>query len=401
MTLVGGGGGQNPWAYKKTMPVHKLYVDSRSAVEGSPSDWLWQPSRSIHVGKCRAFIDSVHMGVTFGSVVESNRNIYVSEELPLLTVLAQSGRVYFREATTELIATIAPAIYDGPSLATALAAALSAASPSTVYSTAYTASGTTLGTIAITPPVFIASRATVVAAKSWAGQTLAPSGLQDASDLLGTTTVDSQGTLQLNHGIGYRRVSLDIGGYNADELAAEMAQKLTSGSALMTGAYSVSFDEKKGRLTISHDNPDGMIFRVFPESYLTTRPQEFQGFSSPYNGSDLLTGFHSNVFEGNTAVAAGHVNVLAYHTLFINSTLGMHNDSIGPIGQTTIASKVVIDAPPGGMVHDYHSTPYDYITLEPQSISSIRFRVTDWRGETVTPMSHWSASIILVPEEEF
>jgi hypothetical protein len=396
--------GQKPWAYKKTMPVHKLYCDSRAAVDGSPSDWLWQPSRSIHVGKCRAFIDSVHMGVTFGSVVESNRNIYVSEELPLLTVLAQSGRVYFREGATELIATIAPAIYDGPTLATALAAALSAASPSTVYSAAYTAapSGASLGTIAITPPVFIASRATVVAAKSWAGQTLAPNGLQDASDLLGTTTADSQGTLNLDHGIGYRRVSLDIGGYNADELAAEMAQKLNSGSAL-TGAYSVSFDEKRGRLTISHDNPYGLIFRVFPESYLTTRPQEFQGFSSPYNGSDLLTGFHSTTaaYKGNAAVAAGHVNVLAYHTLFINSTLGMHNDSIGPVGQTTIARKVVIDAPPGGMVHDFHSTPYDYITIEPQSISSIRFRVTDWRGETVTPMSHWSASILLVPEEEF
>ena len=114
------------------MPVHKLYVDSRSAVEGDPSDWLWQPSRSIHVGKCRAFIDSVHMGVTFGSVVESNRNIYVSEELPLLSVLSQSARIYFREGGTELIATIAPAIYDGPALATAIAAALSAVSPSTV-----------------------------------------------------------------------------------------------------------------------------------------------------------------------------------------------------------------------------------------------------------------------------
>ena len=353
------------------------------------------------MGKCRAFIDSVHMGVTFGSIVESNRNIYVSEELPLLTVLAQSGRVYFREGTTELIATIAPAIYDGPTLATALAAALSAASPSTVYSAAYTASATSLGTITITPALFIASRATLAAAKSWVGA-LQPSGLQDASDLRGTTTADSQGTLHLSHAIGYRQVALDIGGYNADELATEMAQKLNSGSAL-EGAYSVSFDEKRGRLIISHDNPYGLIFRIFPESYLTTRPHEFQGFSSPYNGSDLLTGFHSTTaaYEGGTAVAAGHVNVLAYHTLFINSTLGMHNDSIGPVGQTTIARKVVIDAPPGGMVHDYHSTPYDYITLEPQSISSIRFRVTDWRGETVEPMSHWSASIILVPEEEF
>ncbi len=95
-----------------------------------------------------------------------------------------------------------------------------------------------------------------------------------------------------------------------------------------------------------------------------------------------------------------HVNVLACHTLFINSTMGLHNDSVGPMGQSTVARKVVIDAPPGGMVHDFHSTPYDYIALEPQSITSIRFRVSDWKGETVD-MSHWSCSVILVPEDQF
>jgi hypothetical protein len=380
------------------MPVHKLYVDSRAAVEGDPSDWLWQPARSIHVNKCRAFIDSVHMGVDFGTVVETNQNLFVSEELPLLTVLSQNDRVYFREGSTERIATIAPAIYDGPTLATALAAALTSAS-STVYSATYTASQTTLGSIVITPAVFIASRATLVAAKSWAGQTLAPTGLRDASDLLGTKTADSQGTLLLDHGIGYRRISLDIGEYNAEDLAVEMASKLNSGSTL-TGAYTVSFSEKTGRLAISHDNQD-LKFRIFPETYLTSHPHEFQGFAAPYNGSDLLTGFHSTVYEGNTVVAMGHVNVMAYHTLFINSTLGMHNDSIGPNGQSTIARKVVVDAPPGGMVNDYHSSQLDYITIEPQTISSIRFRVTDWAGRTVSRMGHWSASIILVPEEEF
>ncbi|MFX4226554.1 MAG: hypothetical protein ACFHHU_01265 [Porticoccaceae bacterium] len=153
-------------------------------------------------------------------------------------------------------------------------------------------------------------------------------------------------------------------------------------------------------MTISHNNTD-LKFRIFPESYLTTRPHEFQGFAAPYNGSDLLTGFYGEPYVGNTAVAVGHVNVMAYHTLFVNSTLGMHNDSLGPVGQSTIARKVVIDVPPGAMVNDYHSSQLDYITIEPQSISSIRFRVTDWAGRTVSGMGHWSASIILVPEEEF
>ena len=106
------------------MPVHKLYCDSRAAVEGTPSDWLWQPPRAIFVGKCRAFIDAVHMGVTWGSVVESNKNMYVAEELPFLTVLATQNRIYFREGVTELIAVIPPAIYDGNALAAAVAQAL-------------------------------------------------------------------------------------------------------------------------------------------------------------------------------------------------------------------------------------------------------------------------------------
>ena len=84
------------------------YTDSRAAVEGTPSDWLWQPPRAIFVGKCRAFIDAVHMGVTWGSVVESNKNMYIAEELPLLTVLATQNRIYFREGVTELIAVIHP-----------------------------------------------------------------------------------------------------------------------------------------------------------------------------------------------------------------------------------------------------------------------------------------------------
>jgi hypothetical protein len=309
------------------------------------------------------------------------------------------NRIYFREGVTELIAVIPPAIYDGPTLATRVAEALTAAG-STVYAAAYTASTRLLGSIAITPAVTIASRATLLSGE-WAGQKLTKTLLYDASDVLGTKYTDRQGTLALGRGIGYRKISLTPGSYNADELASELALKLNAGSTLGGGGemYSVSFDLKTGRLTISHDNPDSKFY-IYPESHLTRFPHEFQGYSTPYNGSDLLLGFTGAVYQGNTATAMAHVNVLAYHTLFINSTMGLHNDSVGPMGQSTIARKVVIDAPPGGMVHDFHSTPYDYISLGPQSITSIRFLVSAWKGETVD-MSHWSCSVILVPEDQF
>ena len=94
------------------------------------------------------------------------------------------------------------------------------------------------------------------------------------------------------------------------------------------------------------------------------------------------------------------IHTMAYSTLFINSDLGTHNDSVGPVSQTSIARKVCVSVPPGGMIHDYHSLGHDYVPLQKQAITAISFRVTDWRGQTVD-MQHWSLSLILVPESEF
>ena len=96
-----------------------------------------------------------------------------------------------------------------------------------------------------------------------------------------------------------------------------------------------------------------------------------------------------------------HINVMAHHTVFINSNLGMHSDLAGPMGQTTIARKVVIDQPPGGMVNDYHSNLMDYVTVAVGDIHQISFRLTDWRGQEITMDVAWSLSIIFVPEKEF
>ena len=92
---------------------------------------------------------------------------------------------------------------------------------------------------------------------------------------------------------------------------------------------------------------------------------------------------------------------MAHHTVFINSSLEMHNDSVGPMGQTAIARKVVIDAPHGSMINDFHSLAFDYIALEKQSISAMRFRLSDWQGHDIEMTSGWSLSIVLVPEDEF
>jgi hypothetical protein len=92
---------------------------------------------------------------------------------------------------------------------------------------------------------------------------------------------------------------------------------------------------------------------------------------------------------------------MAHHTVFINSSLGMHNDTIGPLGQSTIARKVVIDQPPGQTVNDYHSSLVDYVAVPAGDIHQISFRLTDWRGQDIDMDAAWSLSIIFVPEKDF
>jgi hypothetical protein len=130
-------------------------------------------------------------------------------------------------------------------------------------------------------------------------------------------------------------------------------------------------------------------------------PFAFQGHIGPFYESDNVTGFTgASVLEGNSLTATEHVNVQAYHTLFIHSSLGTHNDTLAPRGQTSVARKVIVDVPPGQMINDYRASQLDYIDLEKQSIPSISFRITDWQGHKVK-MSEWSCSITLVEEDQF
>jgi len=375
--------------------VHKLYIDSRAAKEGDASDFVWAPDRPISVGKCRAFLDAVHMPVSWGTITETNKYFYIAEELPFLTVLASASKVYLRETingvTSDRIAVIAPAIYDGPNLATALTTALGAG-----YTVAYTAVANELGMLTITSANtwLIVSRASLLRG-TFNGAVL--SNLQDASDILGTVATDASGVLTLGHGLGYRRIELTKGSYTFDSIATELQNQLNTGSDLPT--YAVSPSVVKGRLSLA--NSSVLKFHIYPNQFLEKNSYSFPGYTAPFYPSDAVLGFSGHsILSGNAVTAASHVNVQAYHSLFINSTLGSHSDSLGPIGQSTIARKVVIDQPPGNFVHDFHSLPFDFIRIEKQSISSIRFRVTDWQGQTVE-MSDWSLSVVLVPEDEF
>ena len=149
--------------------VHKLFVDSRAAKEGNPNDFVWAPERPISVGNCRAFLDAVHMPVTWGTITETNKFVYLAEEMPAFTVLPTQTKVYLRENGVDRVVTLAASIFppdDGPGLAQALATALGVG-----YTTAFTAVAGTLGSITITSAIswVILSRASLLQLSTFAG----------------------------------------------------------------------------------------------------------------------------------------------------------------------------------------------------------------------------------------
>tara|TARA_Y100001968_G_C19435580_1_gene759469 strand:- start:1323 stop:2369 length:1047 start_codon:yes stop_codon:yes gene_type:complete len=347
------------------------------------------------------------MPVSWGSVTEHNRYMYVAEEQSLLTVTATATRVYLRETlsgvVSERIATLAPAVYDGLGLATQLQTALSVPN-GPQYAATYTSSQTSLGTIALAATavdtIEIMSREFLLTQSSWAGTTLVKHDLQDASDVLGTTATSLSGnplTITLGHGLVYRQIPLSLGSYTATALAAEMTTQLNSGVHL--GTYTAQYVSATGRMTVTN-TATPLKFHWYTEGYLDAHPYAFPGHIAPLYTSDSITGLTgTTVLEGNSITGTAHVDTQAYHTLFIACSLGLHTDSVGPMGQTSIARKIVIDNP--SMVHDFHSQAYDYIQLEPQNISSIHFRVTDWKGQTIQGLStDWSLSIIMVPHDQ-
>jgi len=356
------------------MPARKLFIDSRAAREGEASDFVWQPGRPLHIDKSRAFIDSVHMPVNWPTIHSQNQYLYITEPMSFFTVLTTANRLYITEGAAYRIITI-PALvagsasqYDGPGLATALATAFGAA-----YTVAYVNSGG-LGSLTITSSgdFKIASRQELQALTSWGASAINPGNLQDASDLFGTLTQSAQGpaTVTLSPALFYRRVAIPEGHYVFTDFAAVLQLALNTGSYWATlpagPGYVVESVPITGKLKVTNSNG---AFNIWPEQYLEANPYSYMGYAAPFHANENIGYVGTSVLGGD---APEFFNVSAYHTLFITCSLGTHGDTVGPLGQSSIARKVVLDQPYGTFVHDFHSMPLDFLALEGQSITAIR-----------------------------
>ena len=85
--------------------------------------------------------------------------------------------------------------------------------------------------------------------------------------------------------------------------------------------------------------------------------------------------------------------------LFLKSDFGVPGTSVGPKGNQSIIRRIVLDAPPLGLVIDRHSTAFDAISIPPGTISSLRFTLCGFDGRVIDLNGlSWSFSITIFKE---
>ena len=208
-----------------------------------------------------------------------------------------------------------------------------------------------------------------------------------------------------------RKVGLTIGGYDGTTLATEVATQLNTGTTLNANSYSCTFKSGTGKLTISNTTPSPADFNIWTADYLKHglwNPLNLGSIPAYVEGDDCHTqiGFAGPYkITGNATTpitAEGHINVMPYHSLFLHSDLGLQGDAIGPDNSQSCIRMIVLDQPPGSMIHDFHSLPYDYVSVQPSQIRNLHFRLADYRGRTVDMLhTGLSFSLLFVPEDEF
>ena len=204
-----------------------------------------------------------------------------------------------------------------------------------------------------------------------------------------------------------RKIALQEGTYDADTLPTQLASALNTGTNLAAASYACSFDSATGRLQISTSDTAN-TFYIWTEGALDN------GLWSPLGSPSIpsyiehdhaydVIGFHSPTPMPGSLNApvdgTARINVTPFHTLYIHSSLGSQQDSVGPMGNSSIIRTVCLDQPLGRYVHDRSSMAFDYVSVGQGQLRQMDFKLCDWRGRPVALTNSWSFSLILIPEE--
>ena len=207
----------------------------------------------------------------------------------------------------------------------------------------------------------------------------------------------------------FRVITLEPSPLNAFTLKDALLLALQSGKTI-GGDYVCTYLTPTGQIQVGNlDLVDG--FTLYPSAAL----QDTMWAGPPLDvnnlmGSDAVLGLSSSasplvVPSGIAVVFADPVNVQPYHHLFLRSnSLGTGHDVLGNVpGSSDIVRRVIVGSTPlNGMCVDLHSLPYDAVMIGgTKEISSLEFRLTDYKGKIVNLRNHpLSFSIIFVDLDE-
>ena len=196
------------------------------------------------------------------------------------------------------------------------------------------------------------------------------------------------------------------GYYTVQTLKAAIQLALNTGKFLF-GNYTVGYDERLARYTFN--NP----FTVNGESFTLYTAQSLKKPVPPTYpaivGDDYGAFRQVGLIEGeplfcniNTGPvnATGTPNLQANTQLFIKSNLGIPATSVGPLGNMSIARRVVLDAPQFALCVDRHTTSWDSIAIPGHTtISTISLALCGYDGNPVDLQGQpWSCSITIFRE---
>ena len=205
-----------------------------------------------------------------------------------------------------------------------------------------------------------------------------------------------------------RKLALTDGTHDSNTIATHLQTALNNGTNMAANSYAVTFDAVTGKLSVATSDASNTFYVWSAEALAHGQWNPLNlGSIPPYaphdDAYDVL-GFHDPIpqpgSQGSPAQASGHINVVPYHTLYIHSSLGGQNDSVGPMGSSSVIRTVCLDRAIGSYIHDRNSLPFDYVSVSKGMIRQLEFRLTDWRGRPVPLTNSWSFSIIFVPEDE-
>ena len=186
--------------------------------------------------------------------------------------------------------------------------------------------------------------------------------------------------------------TLDEGNYTGSQLAQVVQDKINTNRTL-SQAYSVSYEEKTGKITIS--NTSGNIAIPTRNQLNELRKTQLtwanQSLDNDFRDCHDVIGVNiaSNESTGGVLVIEGFVDLMPYKNLFLcSSSIGNMGTVVGPNMQDDIIRRIVVTSGFGNIIYDAHSTSADYIDCSLTQLSQMRFRLTDEFGRTISLKGH-------------